>query len=46
MAVDINGLLLDPEFEDLGSCNNSITNPAIRIGAPHVSDYILNFNLP
>lgn len=46
MSVDINGLLLDPEFEDLGSCNNSTTNPAIRIGAPHVVNYLLNFNLP
>jgi len=45
-AVDINGLPLDPEFEDIGSCNTSITNPAPRIGAPHVCDYILNFNLP
>ena len=45
-AFDFAGLSLDPEFEDLGSCNNSYTNPAIRIGAPHVSNVILNFNLP
>jgi hypothetical protein len=45
-AVSFTGLPLDPEFEDLGSCNNSTSNPAIRIGAPHVSNYLLNFNLP
>ena len=46
MAVDLTGVLLDPEFEDLGSCNNSPTSPAIKIGAPHISNFILNFNLP
>ena len=45
-SVALTGLLLDPEFEDLGSCNNAITNPAIKIGAPHISDYQLQFNLP
>ena len=45
-AVNFTGLPLDPEFEDLGSCNNSTVNPAIKIGAPHVVNYILNFNLP
>jgi hypothetical protein len=33
-------------FENLGSANNSITDPAVKIGAPHVSNCILNFNLP
>ncbi|MFN0006835.1 MAG: hypothetical protein ACKVXR_02915 [Planctomycetota bacterium] len=46
VAASLTGVVLDPEFEDLGSSNNSKTNPAIRIGAPHVSNYILNFNLP
>jgi len=46
MAIDVNGLLMNPEFEDLGSSNNSTTNPAIKIGAPHVVNYVLNFNLP
>jgi hypothetical protein len=45
-AYEFSGLALDPEFEDLGSANNSFTNPAVKIGAPHVSNCILNFNLP
>jgi hypothetical protein len=45
-ATAFTGLPLDPEFEDLGSSNNSTTNPAIRIGAPHFANYLLNFNLP
>lgn len=45
-AFGFTGLLLDPEFEDLGSCNNSTTNPAVRIGAPHVSNFLLYLNLP
>jgi len=45
-AVDFAGLPLAPEFEDLGSSNNSTTNPAVRIGAPHVANYLLYLNLP
>ncbi|MFN0006834.1 MAG: hypothetical protein ACKVXR_02910 [Planctomycetota bacterium] len=47
LAADLlSGAALDPEFEDLGSCNNSKTNPAVRIGGPHISNYMMNFNLP
>jgi hypothetical protein len=46
MAMQLTGVPLDPEFEDLGSCNNSKTNPAVRIGAPHISNYMMSFNLP
>lgn len=45
-AVDVNGVPLDRQFEDLGSCNTSATNPSTRIGAPHVSYSVLNFNMP
>lgn len=45
-AFDAAGLVLGRQFEDLGSCNTSATNPARRIGAPHVTYSILNFNLP
>lgn len=45
-AFDFAGLTLDPEFEDLGSCNFLTTNPATRIGAPHVSNYMIYLNLP
>jgi hypothetical protein len=45
-AFDWAGLALAPEFEDLGSARFSFTNPAVRIGAPHVAEYLLNFNLP
>ena len=45
-GYDFTGVALDPQFEDLGSSNNSFTNSAVRIGAPHVSNCILNFNLP
>jgi hypothetical protein len=45
-AVSFAGTPLDPEFEDLGSSNASTTVPAVRIGAPHVSNYLLYLNLP
>jgi hypothetical protein len=45
-AVDFTGVNLGTQFEDLGSCNQSPTAPAIFIGAPHVVNYVLNFNLP
>ena len=45
-AVDFAGLALAPEFEDLGSCNTSTTSSAVRIGAPHLADYLLYLNLP
>jgi hypothetical protein len=45
-ALDFFGLPLDPQFEDLGSCNLSTTSAAVHIGAPHFSNVILNFNLP
>jgi hypothetical protein len=45
-AFDFAGNQLASEFEDLSSCRQSFANPAVRIGAPHVSEYILNFNLP
>ena len=45
-AFSFTGTPLDREFEDLGSCNASATNPAIRIGAPHMADYLLYLNLP
>jgi len=45
-AVDNTGVVLGRQFEDLGSCNTSPTNPARRIGAPHIVNRILNFNLP
>lgn len=45
-AFDLTGVQLDPEFEDLGSCNNSTTNPAKRVGAMHYANYIMNFNQP
>jgi len=46
LPIAFSGLALDPEFEDLGSSNNSFTAPAVKIGAPHVTNYLLNFNLP
>jgi len=45
-AFDFAGLALAPEFEDLGTCNRSKTLPTVRIGAPHVCNFILNFNCP
>lgn len=45
-AIDFTGVPLDPQFEDLGSCNLSTTSSAVQIGAPHFSDVLLNFNLP
>jgi hypothetical protein len=40
------GVTLAPEFEDLGSCNRSVPDPTVRIGAPHISDYLMYLNLP
>jgi hypothetical protein len=45
-AFDWAGTTLGRQFEDYGSCNTSPTSAAIRIGAPHVTNSILNFNLP
>lgn len=45
-AVDFNGLALGSQFEDLGSCNKPGSPTSQLIGAPHVVDYVLNFNLP
>jgi hypothetical protein len=45
-AHGFTGLTLAPEFEDLGSCNNSTINPAVKIGAPHVSNFMMYLNLP
>ncbi|MFN0007835.1 MAG: hypothetical protein ACKVXR_07995 [Planctomycetota bacterium] len=45
-AFDLAGAAILPEFEDLGTCNNSTTNPAPRIGGPHVSNYMIYLNLP
>lgn len=45
-AVDAQGLVLDPQFIDLESCNTSATNPSTRIGAAHVSYKIFNSNQP
>jgi len=45
-AFDFNLNPLGRQFEDLGSCNTSPSNPARRIGAPHIVNAILNFNLP
>jgi hypothetical protein len=42
---DFQGLSLGNQFEDLGSANLSNSSQAVRIGAPHVSYYMLNFNL-
>jgi hypothetical protein len=43
---DFNNMALGNQFEDLASASLSMVNQATRIGAPHVSYYILNFNLP
>jgi len=45
-ATDFAGVALGRQFEDLGSARFSFINPAVRIGAPHVCEYLLNFNLP
>jgi hypothetical protein len=45
-AVEFTGAALGRQFEDLASCNTSPTAPATLIGAPHVVNYILNFNMP
>ena len=45
-AFDFFGVPLDSQFEDLGSCNLSTTSSAAFIGASHVCDVLLNFNLP
>jgi hypothetical protein len=45
-AFDFAGVALGLQFEDLGSANKSATLPAVHIGAPHVTYYLLNFNLP
>lgn len=45
-AFDFFGVPLDSQFEDLGSSNLSTTSSAVFIGASHVCDVILNFNLP
>ncbi|MCK6445443.1 MAG: hypothetical protein L6Q99_03545 [Planctomycetes bacterium] len=45
-AIDFNGLALDRQFEDLMSCNKAPTSPAPLVGAPHVVNWILNYNLP
>lgn len=45
-AMAFTGVALGRQFEDWGSCNNSPTNPARRIGAPHVTYSIVNLNLP
>ncbi|MCC7013349.1 MAG: hypothetical protein IT454_12365 [Planctomycetes bacterium] len=45
-AFDFAGVALGRQFEDLGSANTSPTNPATRIGAPHISNSMLEFNLP
>lgn len=45
-AYDWAGVNLGRQFEDFGSCNTSPTSAAIRVGAPHVTNSILNFNLP
>lgn len=45
-AFDFAGAVLGRQFEDYESCNTSATNIATRIGAGHVSYYVLNFNLP
>jgi hypothetical protein len=45
-AFDFTGVALGTQFEDLASASLSMTNQATRIGAPHVSYYMLNFNQP
>lgn len=45
-AFDFAGLALGRQFEDWGSCNTSPTNASPRIGAPHVSHFMMEFNLP
>lgn len=45
-ANDFAGVALGRQFEDFGSCNSSPTSAATRIGAPHVSYFVLNMNLP
>lgn len=45
-AIEFTGAALGRQFEDLASCNTSPTVPATLIGAPHVVNYLLNFNMP
>jgi hypothetical protein len=44
-AFDFTGGTLGRQFEDVESCNQSPTSMAIKIGAPHVPYYVLNFNM-
>jgi hypothetical protein len=44
-TFDFQGLSLGSQFEDLGSANASSSSQAVLIGAPHLSYYMLNFNL-
>jgi len=46
LAYDFAGVPLGSQFEDLGSSNTSTSSAAIRIGAPHVVDCVLNFCMP
>lgn len=43
---DFNSMALGNQFEDLASASVSRLNQATKIGGPHVSYYILNFNQP
>ena len=45
-AFDFAGLTLGRQFEDIGSCNQSPTSMARRIGTPHVSYSVFAVNLP
>ncbi len=45
-AFDYNGNPLPFTFEDMGSSNRTPNNMEIWIGAPHVSQFIINLNSP
>ncbi len=45
-AFDYNGNPLPFTFEDIGSSNRAPNNMAVWIGAPHLSQFIMNLNAP
>jgi hypothetical protein len=44
--ITYTGIVLGKQFVDLGSSNRSPTNMAKRVGVPHVTQSILNIDLP
>lgn len=45
-ATSYSAVPLGRQQMDLGSANRSPSNPARRVGVPHITNYVINFDMP